>query len=73
MGEFTQVDWAAIALVVIGALNWGLYGLGGLVAGGPIDLVALVLGSIPVLQNLVYVVVGLAGLYVLYWAYDEAM
>lgn len=47
-------------LMIIGAINWGLYGLMGL------DLVALILGGIPLLAKLVYILVGLAGLYCLF-------
>lgn len=61
------LELVSTILVVIGALNWGLYGLGGFMSG-PIDLVAILLGSVPALQNLVYIVVGLAGLHVAYAA-----
>ncbi len=56
------LNWVAIILVIIGAVNWGLVGLAG------IDLVNLVAGSIPVLAKLVYVLVGLAGVYTIYLA-----
>ena len=42
-------------LVLIGAVNWGLVGLFGY------NLVGSLLGSWPVLVNLVYVLVGLSG------------
>ncbi len=47
----------AIVLVIIGGLNWGLVGALG------IDLVDLILGSIPILARIVYIVVGLAAIY----------
>ena len=47
-------------LVVIGAINWGLVGIAN------IDLVAVLFSSIPLLQQAVYVLVGLSGLYVGY-------
>lgn len=56
------LNWVAIILVIVGAVNWGLVGLAGL------DLVALLLGSIPVLAKLVYILVGLAGVYTIYLA-----
>jgi uncharacterized membrane protein YuzA (DUF378 family) len=56
------VDWIALVLVIIGGLNWGLVGLFN------IDLVELILGSIPILQRIVYIVVGLAAIYLIYFA-----
>ena len=63
------IDWASLALVVIGAIVWGLVGLGMLV-GANWNLVNLVLGGIPALEALVYVLVGLAGLYELYFGWQ---
>ncbi len=51
------IDIIALILVVIGALNWGLVGL------FKFDLVATLLGSIPVVQNIVYILVGLSGVW----------
>ena len=47
-------------LLIIGGINWGLYGLMGM------DLVALILGGIPLLAKVVYGLVGLSGLYAAY-------
>lgn len=47
-------------LVVIGALNWGLIGLLG------INVVNMILGSWPTLERIVYILVGVAGVYKLY-------
>ncbi|MDP2705391.1 MAG: DUF378 domain-containing protein [Patescibacteria group bacterium] len=44
-------------LVIIGALNWGLVGIGELV-GGNWNMVNLLLGSISSLEAIVYVLVG---------------
>lgn len=52
-------------LVVVGAVNWGLVGLGGLLGGGSWNLVEMLLGSMPGLVNLVYVLVGLSGAWML--------
>ena len=46
-------------LVVIGALNWGLVGL------FDFDLVAALFGALSPLSRIVYVVVALAGLYLM--------
>lgn len=56
------VDWIALILVIIGGLNWGLYGLLNM------DLVNMLLGSIPVLAQIVYILVGLAALWMIYFA-----
>lgn len=63
------LDWITLALVIIGALNWGLVGLGGF-AGANWNVVDLIFGGFPVLENAIYLLVGLAGLYELYFAYQ---
>ncbi len=45
-------------LVILGALNWGLVALLNL------NLVSTVFGSIPSLENLIYILVGLSAVYV---------
>ena len=50
------ISWIARILVIIGALNWGL-------AIWDINLVTLLLGTIPVLVTIVYALVGLAGIW----------
>ena len=49
-------------LIIVGALNWGLVGLGGFM-GGNWNVVNMVLGSWPMVEGLVYVLVGLSGVY----------
>ncbi len=51
------VDVIAAVLVVIGALNWGLVGL------FDVDLVAKIFGDGAVLSRIIYVVVGVAGVF----------
>lgn len=58
-------EWIAVVLLVIGGLNWGLVGL------FELDLVARIFGSIPLLQKIVYILVGLAALYMIYYHYIE--
>ncbi len=50
-------------LVVVGALNWGLVGLGWLVNGSDWNVVHMLLGSWMQVEAVVYVLVGLAGVY----------
>jgi hypothetical protein len=52
--------WVALVLVIIGALNWGLVGLFNF------NLVAAIFGSLSALSRIVYVLVALAGLYLIY-------
>lgn len=51
--------WIAIVLSAIGAINWGLIGLFGF------DLVAVIFGEMSVVSRIVYVIVGVAGVYLL--------
>jgi uncharacterized protein len=56
------VDVIAAGLVVVGAVNWGLVG------AAHTDLVALLFGAGSILSSVVYVAVGLAGLFqILQW------
>lgn len=52
------MDWLALILVLVGALNWGLVGL------FDFDLVKSILGDMTLASRIVYVLVGLAALYV---------
>jgi uncharacterized membrane protein YuzA (DUF378 family) len=49
----------AFLLVAIGGLNWGLVGLGAF-TGSELNVVHLVLGSMPMIEAIVYVLVGLS-------------
>lgn len=51
----------AFVLVIIGALNWGLVGIGGFL-GSNWNIVNLILGSMSVIENIVYLLVGLSAL-----------
>lgn len=48
------VDFAALALVIIGALNWGLW------AAFKFDLVATLLGDYSILARIVYALVAVS-------------
>ena len=54
MGGLMMLSWV---LVTVGALNWGLVGLAN------INLVEALLGSWPALVSIVYILVGLSGVY----------
>lgn len=49
-------------LVMVGGVNWLLVGLGGFM-GSDWNLVHLILGSVPALEWLVYVAVGVSAVY----------
>ncbi|MFC1787470.1 DUF378 domain-containing protein [Halobacteriota archaeon] len=60
LAEKSTLDWITLVLVIVGGLNWGLVGL------IQLDLVELILGSIPILQRIVYVLVGVSAAYMAY-------
>ncbi len=59
------VELVATLLVVVGAVNWGLVGLGGFM-GANWNIVNMVLGAWPQVEWLVYVLVGVAGVWLFY-------
>mgnify|MGYP001558279499 CR=1 FL=1 len=52
----------AKVLVIVGGVNWGLVGLGTLISGADANwnVVNMLLGSMPTLEAVVYVLVGVA-------------
>ena len=71
-------DWLSVLLLVVGALNWGIIGFTGLFMGGPVNAVSVILELIFLpeaalaLEYIIYLLVGLAGLYFFYPAYKMA-
>ena len=57
--DMKKIDLAAKVLVAIGGLNWLFYAFN-------YNLVEMLLGSVPMLESAVYVLVGLAAIYMLY-------
>ncbi len=64
MNTKNSVSKVAWLLVIIGALIWGLEGLGNLVMR-ELNLVYILVGRWPMLETLVYVLVGLSALYII--------
>ncbi|MGI5825957.1 MAG: DUF378 domain-containing protein [Patescibacteria group bacterium] len=62
MRSLTAVDWIALILVIIGALNWGAIGLFGL------NFVEAIFGIATIITRIIYILVGLAGLYLIFVA-----
>jgi uncharacterized protein len=51
----------SFVLVIVGALNWGLIGIGRLMGGVDYDVVKLILNPVsPALESVVYLLVGLS-------------
>lgn len=55
----------AFVLTVVGALNWGLVGLFNY------NLVAMLFGSMPMVERLVYIAVGVSAVYLLVTHKDD--
>lgn len=55
--RLTGLDYLALILVVVGALNWGLIGL------FRFNLVNALFGGVPAIESIVYILVGLAGIW----------
>jgi len=53
------LDYIALVLVVIGAINWGLIGF------FSFDLVRMIFGDMTLISRIVYALVGVSGLYAL--------
>ena len=54
----------AFILVIVGGLNWGLIALGNWM-GSNLNVVNLILGSYPMIENLVYLLVGISAIVLL--------
>lgn len=61
----TVLDWIALIFVIIGGLNWGLVGL------FSFDLVAAIFGAASVIAKIVYILVGIAALYMIFYLFKK--
>jgi len=57
--KMKMIDMAALLIGVIGCINWGLIGIANF------NLVEFLFGSIPFLVMIVYLLVGISGVYLL--------
>lgn len=64
--RWNAIDWVATALTIVGAVNWGLVGL------FKFDLVATLFGDMSALARIVYSLVGLAGLWLVWFGIRAA-
>lgn len=53
------IDYTALVITVIGAINWGLIGF------FRFNLVAFLFGDMTLITRIIYAVVGIAGLYLI--------
>ena len=53
------IDYAALSITIVGAVNWGLIGF------FELDLVAWLFGNLTWISRIVYALVGICGLYCL--------
>jgi uncharacterized protein len=58
MAKLNIVDWICMILIVIGGLNWLLVGI------FDFNLVAAIFGAMSIISRIVYILVGVAALYV---------
>ena len=59
------IDKIALVLIILGAINWGLIGFFGF------DLVATIFGEMSVISRIVYVLVGISGLWGIKLLFDD--
>ncbi|MSU60289.1 MAG: DUF378 domain-containing protein [Candidatus Staskawiczbacteria bacterium] len=58
------LDMITLWLLIIGGLNWGLVGLGWWLGSADWNVVHMILGNWMMVEGLVYILVGLSGVYV---------
>ncbi len=59
------VDKIALALIIIGAINWGLIGIFNF------NLVAAIFGDMTILSRIIYGLVGVSGLWGIKLLFDD--
>jgi hypothetical protein len=57
----SALDWIALILIIIGGLNWGLVGIFNF------NLVDAIFGIGSIVSMIIYVLVGIAALYTIYF------
>ena len=60
MAKMNTLDMVANLLMIIGGINWLLFG------AIKFDLVQVIFGSVPILAQAIYIIIGLSALYMLY-------
>lgn len=60
--RMSALDWIAMALMIVGGINWGLVGL------FDFNLVAALFGDQSLITRIIYLAVGISALYSIYLA-----
>lgn len=60
--KLNSLDWIAIVLVIVGAVNWGLVGI---FQFDLVDWLFVQLLNVEILATIVYILVGVCGLYMI--------
>ncbi len=60
-----KIGSIAKVLVLLGALNWGLVGVGSLI-GSDLNVVSMIVGGMPDVEAVVYALIGIAALYIIF-------
>ena len=63
MKNLSPIDWIAVILVIVGAINWGLVG------AFDYNLVTALAGVGTTIAKAVFTVVGVAGLWMIYMVF----
>jgi hypothetical protein len=58
--QMNALDWAALTLMIIGGINWGLVGLFNF------NLVEAVFGELSAISRIIYTLVGISAVYSIY-------
>jgi len=64
MAKNSVLDWIALVLLIIGGINWGL-------AVFNVNLVDMLFGAWPIVEQIVYALVGLSALYTIYYLFKK--
>ena len=59
------IDKIALALVIIGAINWGLIGIFNF------NLVDTIFGAMSIISRIIYILVGISGLWGIKLLFDD--
>ena len=57
--KLNALEWISLILVIIGAINWGFLGI------FEFNLVAALFGELSALSRVVYILVGIAAVYII--------
>lgn len=61
MAERNALDWTALVLVIVCGINVGIIGLAN------VNVVGAIIGTVPILVKILYILTGLSALYMIYY------